>query len=48
MTAPPDHDVFLDRLIKTTADRGNRAALRKYWSPATRHQAYPILGQLGA
>ena len=29
-------------------DRGNRAALRKYWSPTTRHHAFPILGKLGA
>jgi len=39
---------FLKRLQNIVADRGNRAALRRYWSPATRHQAYPLLGQLGA
>jgi len=48
MTSPPDHDAFLDSLIRAAADRGKRAALRKYWSPATRHHAYPVLGQLGA
>jgi CRISPR type I-E-associated protein CasB/Cse2 len=39
---------FLTRLQSVVADRGNRAALRRYWSPTTRHQAYPLLGQLGA
>lgn len=43
-----NHDAFLDNLTRAAADRGKRAALRKYWSPATRHQAYPVLGQLGA
>ncbi|MBT64874.1 MAG: type I-E CRISPR-associated protein Cse2/CasB [Puniceicoccaceae bacterium] len=41
-------NTFLARLQKMVADRGSRAALRRYWSPATRHQAYPLLGQLGA
>lgn len=41
-------NTFLPRLQKIVDDRGNRAALRRYWSPATRHQAYPLLGQLGA
>ena len=41
-------DPFLDRLSRIVEDRGRRAALRKYWSPTTRHQAYPVLGQLGA
>ncbi|MFT5623126.1 MAG: CRISPR type I-E-associated protein CasB/Cse2 [Bacteroidia bacterium] len=39
---------FLPRLQAIVTDRGNRASLRRYWSPATRHQAYPLLGQLGA
>lgn len=41
----------LKRLVDDTKgrnNRGNRAALRRYWSPATRYQAYPILGQIGA
>jgi len=41
----------LQRLVddsKTHNNRGNRAALRRYWSPTTRHQAYPILGRLHA
>lgn len=41
-------NTFLTRLSRICADRGNRAALRRYWSPTTRHQAYPLLGQLGA
>lgn len=40
-------DAFLDNLTRAVADRGKQAALRKYWSPATRYHAYPILGQLG-
>lgn len=44
----PNYDAFLKRLTNSMADRGQRAALRRYWSPATRHQAYPILGKLGA
>jgi CRISPR type I-E-associated protein CasB/Cse2 len=41
----------LKRLIDDTEgrnNRGNRAALRRYWSPTTRPQAFPMLGQLGA
>ncbi|MBB5350957.1 CRISPR type I-E-associated protein CasB/Cse2 [Haloferula luteola] len=49
MSPPPNHDSFLQRLQRCVDDdRGMRASLRKYWSPATRHQAYPILGILGA
>ena len=42
---------FIDHLRRSLdgdRKRGERAALRRYWSPATRSQAYPILGQLGA
>lgn len=39
---------FLIHLRQICSDRGKRATLRRFWSPATRHQAYPILGQLGA
>jgi CRISPR type I-E-associated protein CasB/Cse2 len=46
ITDPNTH--FLDHLRKVTEDRGKRAALRRYWSPVTRHQAYPILGELRA
>lgn len=45
---PDTENQFLNNLQNITADRGNRAALRRYWSPTTRHQAYPLLGQLGA
>jgi len=38
----------LRRALDGDRKRGDRAALRRYWSPATRSQAYPILGQLGA
>lgn len=39
---------FLDQLIRVCDDRGDRAALRRYWSPTTRHMAYPVLGKLNA
>ncbi len=42
---------FIDQLrrhLDGDRKRGERAALRRYWSPATRSQAYPILGQIGA
>lgn len=49
MTNPStNHDAFLQRIEKALQDRGKSAALRKYWSTATRHHAYPILGLLGA
>lgn len=41
-------DPFLGRLQAIVKDRGNRAALRCYWSPATRDKAYPVLGRLYA
>lgn len=40
--------VFIYRLSKVIEDRGKRAALKRYWSPSTRHLAYPVLGGLGA
>jgi CRISPR type I-E-associated protein CasB/Cse2 len=43
-----DNDAFLKRLQSLASDRGHNANLRRYWSPATRHQAYPTLGLLGA
>lgn len=49
MTISTDtNNSFVDRLQKTCSDRGNRANLRRYWSPTTRHQSYPVLGRLGA
>lgn len=42
---------FLATLQRQLADphgRGNRAALRRYWSPTTRHQAWPVLGAVSA
>ena len=41
-------NTFLERLQTIAKDRGNRAALRCYWSPATRYKAYPVLGRLYA
>ena len=37
---------FVAALTRICADRGHRAALRRWWSEGTRHYAYPILGQL--
>jgi len=45
-TPKPANDAFIERLVKICADRGSTAALRRFWSPATRHYAYPILGHL--
>ena len=42
------NDHFIDRLVKVCGDRGAAAELRRYWSLATRHYAYPVLGRLGA
>lgn len=39
---------FVASLIKVCADRGHRAAMRRWWSDGTRHYAYPILGRLYA
>ena len=39
---------FIEDLKKIAKDRGNRAALRCYWSTATQHKAYSLLAQLGA
>lgn len=46
----PDHAAYIARLASALDDqhRGDRAALRRYWSPTTRHQAFPVLGKLGA
>lgn len=41
-------DLFLKELIRACDDRGKRAALRRWWSPATRAYAYPVLGGLRA
>jgi len=39
---------FIAQLVRLCDDRGHSAALRRYWSDTTRHQALPILGRLGA
>jgi len=39
---------FIANLTRLCEDRGHSASLRRYWSDATRHQALPILGRLGA
>lgn len=39
---------FLAKLHRITADRGKMAALRRGASEATRHQAWPVLHELGA
>ena len=50
--SPPDyqarHAAFIDSLRTILRDRGHLAELRRYWSPRTRHYAYPILGRIGA
>ena len=39
---------FWKQIDEVCRDRGNRASLRRYWSDTARHQAYPVLGRLGA
>ena len=39
---------FVSSLCSLLHDRGIIANLRKWWSPATRHFAYPVLGRLRA
>jgi CRISPR type I-E-associated protein CasB/Cse2 len=41
-------DPFIKKIIEACDDRGTRAELRRYWSPTTRHYAYPHLGHLQA
>ncbi len=51
MTKPDyqkQNEDFVADLIQLLGDRGLIANLRKWWSPATRHHAYPILGRLNA
>jgi CRISPR system Cascade subunit CasB len=45
---PKDTDEELvQKLVATCRDRGSSAELRRYWSPATRHYAFPVLGRIG-
>ncbi len=44
----PDNTAFVAELCGLLTDRGLIANLRKWWSPTTRHYAYPILGRLRA
>jgi len=43
----PQND-FWKQVDEVCKDRGNRAALRRYWSDTARHQSYPVLGRLAA
>lgn len=36
----------IERLIKKKEDRGLMAHLAKWWSPRTRHYAYPVIGKI--
>jgi CRISPR system Cascade subunit CasB len=42
----PDEEL-IQKLVATCRDRGSSAELRRYWSPATRHYAFPVLGRIG-
>jgi len=45
---PEDTDEeLIQKLVATCRDRGSSAELRRYWSPATRHYAFPVLGRIG-
>lgn len=38
----------LEKMLGEQGDRGERAALRRWWSESTRGYALPVLGRLGA
>lgn len=43
-----ENEAFVSDLSGLLKDRGLVANLRKWWSPATRHYAYPVLGRIRA
>lgn len=43
-----ENEDFVSGLSGLLGDRGLVANLRKWWSPATRHHAYPVLGRVKA
>jgi CRISPR system Cascade subunit CasB len=42
----PDEEL-VQKVVAACRDRGSAAELRRYWSPATRHYAFPVLGRIG-
>lgn len=40
-------EAFILKVADACRDRGSAAELRRYWSPATCHYAFPVLGRLG-
>jgi len=40
------NDALIVKLLKLQDDRGSISHLKRFWSPATLHYAYPILGRL--
>lgn len=42
----PDEEL-IQRVVVACRDRGSAAELRRYWSAATRHYAFPVLGRIG-
>jgi CRISPR system Cascade subunit CasB len=42
----PD-DELIKKVVSACRDRGSSAELRRYWSPATRQYAFPVLGRIG-
>lgn len=48
MTAQEQNIAFIEKLTAMCRDRGYQAALRRWWSPATRSHAFPALGRLHA
>lgn len=43
----PAENPLILKLLSLSQNRGAMAELRRFWSPATLHYAYPILGRLG-
>ena len=41
----PDEPLVQD-IVAVCRERGAAAELRRYWSPATRHYAFPVLGRI--
>ncbi len=42
----PDEEL-IQKLVAACRDRGASAELRRFWSTATRHYAFPVLGRIG-
>lgn len=46
-TPEKSDEELIQKLAAACRDRGAAAELRRYWSPSTRHYAFPVLGRIG-